>query len=82
MDFVVGAGNIHDSVMFDDIYRKVVKRFPKIEVISADAGYRTSWIAKQIIDDNRIPSMPYKLPMTKKDFSKNMTMYMMNIMIA
>ena len=70
LDFVVGAGNIHDSVMFDDIYSKVVKRFPKIEVISADAGYKTPWIAKQIIDDNRIPSMPYKRPMTKEGFFK------------
>lgn len=46
---MVGAGNIHDSVMFDDIYHKIVKRFPKIEVISADAGYKTPWITKRLI---------------------------------
>ena len=68
LDFVVGAGNIHDSVMFDDVYDKVVSRFPDIKVVSVDAGYKTPWIAKKIIDDGRIPSMPYKRPMTKKGF--------------
>ena len=70
LDFVVNAGNIHDSVMFDEVYDKAVKRFPGIKVIAADAGYKTPWIAKQIIDDGRIPSMPYKRPMTKKGFFK------------
>ena len=70
LDFVVNAGNIHDSVMFDEVYDKVVKRFPGIKVIAADAGYKTPWIAKKIIDDGRIPSMPYKRPMTKKGFFK------------
>ena len=46
----------------------LVKRFPGIKVIAADAGYKTPWIVKQIIDDGRIPSMPYKRPMTKKGF--------------
>ena len=70
LDFVVNAGNIHDSVMFDEVYDKAVKRFPGIKVIAADAGYKTPWIAKKIIDDGRIPSMPYKRPMTKKGFFK------------
>lgn len=70
LDFVVNAGNIHDSVMFDEVYDKAVKRFPEIKVIAADAGYKTPWIAKKIIDDGRIPSMPYKRPMTKKGFFK------------
>ena len=70
LDFAVGAGNIHDSVMFDEVYDKVVKRFPKIEMIAIDAGYKTPWIAKKITDDGRIPLMPYKRPMTKKGFFK------------
>ena len=65
LDFVVGPGNIHDSVMFDEVYDKLVNRFPKINVVSVDAGYKTPWIAKKIIDDGRIPSMPYTRPMTK-----------------
>ena len=39
LDFVVNAGNIHDSVMFDEVYDKAVKRLPGIKVIAADAGY-------------------------------------------
>ena len=70
LDFVIGAGNIHDSEMFDDVYDKVVKRFPNVEVVSADAAYKTPWIAKKIIDDGRIPAMPYKRPMTKAGFFK------------
>lgn len=62
----VAPGNVHDSVMFDAIYKQVTERFPEIEVVTADAGYKTPWICKQIIDDGRIPSLPYKRPMTKK----------------
>lgn len=33
-----------------------------------DAGYKTPWICKRVIDDGRIPSLPYKRPMTKEGF--------------
>ena len=35
-------------------------------MITADAGYKTPWICKQIFDSGRIASLPYKRPMTKK----------------
>lgn len=70
VDFVVEAGNHHDSVMFDGLYEKLVKKIPEVEVIAADAGYKTPWIMKQIIDSGRIPAVPYKRPMTKKGFFK------------
>lgn len=70
LDFVVGAGNIHDSVMFDDLWEKVVRKFPKIDVVAIDAGYKTPWIMKQVIDGGRIPAVPYKRPQTKKGFFK------------
>jgi len=62
----VNPGNIHDSTAFDEVYDKVTARFPQINVITADAAYKTPWICKKILDDERIPSMPYKRPMTKK----------------
>jgi transposase len=62
----VRPGNQHDSVVFDDIYRKVKERFPQIEVVTADAGYKTPWICKQVFDDGKLPSLPYRAPMTKK----------------
>ncbi len=62
----VHAGNMHDSVAFDGIYEQVTQRFPEINVVTMDAGYKTPWICKRIIEDHRIPSLPYKRPMTKK----------------
>ena len=70
LDFSVGSGNIHDSRMFDDLYAKVIKKFTEVGVIAVDAGYKTPWIIKQIIDSKRIPAVPYKRPMTKAGFFK------------
>ena len=70
LDFEVGAGNLHDSVMFDDLYKRISKHYPKTEAIAVDAGYKTPWIMKQIIDSGKIPCVPYKRPMTKEGFFK------------
>lgn len=66
LDVEVTPGNLHDSTVFDTVYERVTRRFPQIETIAADAGYKTPWIAKKIFDDERIPSFPYKRPMTMK----------------
>ena len=70
-NFILGVHvtpeNIHDSVVFDTLYNKVKMKYPQIEIVTADAGYKTPWICKQIFDDGRIPSLPYKRPMTKKE---------------
>ncbi len=69
LGFEVGAGNIHDSVMFDPVFDKVRQKYKdKIKVVAVDSGYRTPWIAKQIIDAGMVPAMPYKRPMTKEGF--------------
>lgn len=70
LDTVITPGNIHDSVAFDGLYQKVTNHYPRIRVVTADAGYKIPWICKQIIDNGRIPSLPYKQPMTKKGFFK------------
>jgi transposase len=64
----VSAGNIHDSVMFDGLYRNVLAKFPELEMVALDSGYKTPWIMKQIFDSERLPSTPYKRPMTKEGF--------------
>lgn len=71
LDVVVTAGNHHDSQIFDALYKKVTGRYPQIQVITADAGYKTPWICKTIFDDGRIPSLPYKRPMTKPNYHKS-----------
>ena len=73
-NFVLGVevapGNVHDSVMFDTVYRNVLAKFPQIEIIGIDSGYKTPWIMKQIFDSGRLPATPYKRPMTKQGFFK------------
>lgn len=70
MDVTVNPGNVHDSVAFDGLYDRLVEKNPEIETIVADAGYKTPWISKKVLDDNRIPVLPYKRPLGKKDFFK------------
>jgi transposase len=69
LGFEVTAGNIHDSVVFNDVYEKVKFRYEnKIKAIGVDAGYVTPYICKTLLEDNVLPVMPYKRPMTKKGF--------------
>ena len=65
--FHITPGNIHDSVSFSDLYEK----------IKNNSKQHTTAIA---IDDGIIPAIPYKRHLTKKDFLRNMNMYMMSIM--
>ena len=68
MDVTVNPGNVHDSVAFDGLYDRLAEKNPEIKAVVADAGYKTSWISKRILDDGRIPVLPYKRPMSKKGF--------------
>ena len=66
LEVEVTPGNVHDSVAFDTVFERATEHYPEIEVVTADAGYKTPWICKQLIDSGRLPSLPYKRPMTKK----------------
>jgi transposase len=70
MDLDVTAGNLHDSVVFPSIYRKLVEHYDGIKNVVVDAGYKTPAIAREIINDGKTPFMPYKRPMTKEGFFK------------
>lgn len=69
-NFILGVevtpGNLHDSVVFDTVYDRLCARFPQVNTVVADAGYKTPWVAKKIFDDGRIPSLPYKRPQRMK----------------
>ena len=39
-------------------YDRLIEHYPEAQVVTADAGYRTPWICKQIFDSGRIPSLP------------------------
>lgn len=47
------------------MYKKLKNKYSGIKNIVVDAGYKIPAIAKLLIDDNVIPIMPYKRPMTK-----------------
>ena len=68
--FVLGvnvtAGNVHDSVAWDDLYNDVTGRFD-VTFVTMDAAYKTPWIAKKTIDGGKIPILPY----TRYKGSKN-----------
>lgn len=69
LDYTVNRGNEHDSRTFKGLYDKI-KKIDGLDVIIADAGYKTPGIAKMIIDDGLTPLFPYKRPMTKDGYFK------------
>ena len=68
LGFHVGAGNIHDSQMFHDVYKKMSPFADEIETVAVDAGYKTPGIMREILSSGKIPAVPYKRPMTKEGF--------------
>ncbi len=78
----VNPGNVHDSVAFDGLYARLTEHYPEIQNVVADAGYKTPWICKEVIDDGRTPILPYTRPAGVKDYYRPSNMYMMFTMIV
>jgi len=72
--FVLGAkvtpGNVHDSQVFEDVLELVKKPFGRPLAVAVDAGYKTPYISKLLLDDGIRPVMPYTRPHTKDEFFK------------
>ena len=72
--FIVGidvtAANIHDSTMFEKVLQKVNKNVGKPKYVAVDAGYKTPYISKILLDQEIRPVMPYTRPRTKDGFFK------------
>ncbi|SHF18557.1 Transposase [Desulforamulus putei DSM 12395] len=66
----VAPGNIHDSQVFSDLFQEVSEKFPEIEAVVVDAGYKTPGVCREIIEAGKLPVMPYKRPMTKDGYFK------------
>jgi len=79
-EYSIHPGNLHDSQTFHPLYEKLKKYEP--QMIVADAGYKTTAIAKLLLDDGIEPLLPYKRPMTKEGFLRNMNTYMTKSMIG
>ena len=69
--FVLGvevtAGNVSDSVAWDAVYDQVTNSFPEVKFVTMDVGYKTPWIAKKVLEDSRIPILPYTRYKGKND---------------
>ena len=70
LGFDITAGNVHDSMAFDELYEQITSKYKEIESVVVDAGYKTPAICRKIIKDNKNPVIPYKRPMTSKGFFK------------
>ena len=66
LDVEVTPGNIHDSVPFDDLYHRLVKKYDSIHAFVADSAYKTPHICKLVFGDGRILSTAYTRPRTMK----------------
>ena len=55
----ITAGNVSDSVAWDAVYDQVTEKFSEVKFVMMDAGYKTPWIAKKVLEDSRIPILPY-----------------------
>lgn len=68
MGVTLNPGNVHDSVAFDGLYDILKEKYPEMNSLVMDSGYKTPWICKRIIDDGKTPYLPYKCPMGNSDF--------------
>jgi Transposase and inactivated derivatives len=58
LDAEVTAGNVHDSVAWDSVYDRVTEKYD-VSFAVMDAGYKTPWIAKKVLEGGRLPILPY-----------------------
>lgn len=54
--------------MFESVLEQVKKNVGKPEYVAVDAGYKTPYNCKTLIDQQIRPVMPYTRPMTKEGF--------------
>ena len=66
----VAPGNMHDSAIFSEIYEELIHKYVNIKNVCLDAGFNTSPVCHQILSRGRTQFLPYKRPMTKKEFFK------------
>lgn len=70
LDCMVTPGNVNDGRAFFDFYDGLTEKYPGIETVVMDAGYKTAPICKWVMKDGRTPILPYKSPMTKAGYFK------------
>lgn len=67
LGMAVTAGNVHDSTAWDELYGNVLQHIENTEFVVMDSAYKTPWISKRILEDGRVPIMPYTRFNGRKD---------------
>jgi hypothetical protein len=65
---LVTPANVHDSQVLQEVLNEVTKTFGSPRAVVVDAGYKTPYISKLLIDANIRPGMPYTSPPIKDGF--------------
>jgi len=63
---VITAANVHDSQVFTEVFERAVEHVGKPNAVAVDAGYKTPYISKYLLDEGVRPVMPYTRPHTKE----------------
>ncbi|MHC5375819.1 IS1182 family transposase [Enterococcus sp. LJL120] len=76
LETIVTPGNIHDSQVAIPLLEKVRRTFKHVTTVVADAGYKTPFIAKTLINQEIRPVLPYTRPRGDKElFRKTAFVY-------
>lgn len=74
LDFEVTPGNVHGSVPFVELYKRIKER-EHTRYYVMDAGYKIPAIARALLEDGKVPVFPYKRAMSKDVFFKHEYVY-------
>jgi hypothetical protein len=65
---LVTPANVLDSQVFEEVLKEVTRTFGSPGSVVVDAGYKTPYISKWLMDANIRPVIPYTRPHTKDGF--------------
>lgn len=65
---MVTAANVHDSQVCVPVLEQAIQRVGKPAALAVDAGYKTPYLSKYLLDQEIRPVMPYTRPHTKDGF--------------
>ena len=58
LEVEVTPGNVHDSLAFDPVYKRLIEHYPEVEVVTADAGYNTPYASAASLNFSSASLLP------------------------
>jgi uracil DNA glycosylase len=66
---IVTGANVHDSWMFKQLLKQVIKKVKRPKAVAIDAGYKILYTANYLLNQEiRSVAVPYTGPLTKERF--------------